>query len=58
MKRDIKTDNQITLAVVGAMEQYKGIRKTLDAFSKIPFMHRETTKYDRAKQRQEYDNRY
>ena len=56
--KKIKTDNPMTLAVMGAMEQYKELRQTLDAFSKVPFMHREQSKYDRAKQRQEYDNRF
>jgi len=53
MKKGIKTDNQITLAVMGAMEQYKEVKKALDAFSNVPFMRRQLTKYDKEKQRKE-----
>lgn len=53
-----KTDNQITLAVLQALDDFKGVQKGLAAYSQVPFMQREMTKYERAKRRLENMNVY
>lgn len=50
--KDINTDNKMTKAVMGALEDYAETKKALDGFAQVPFMKRELTKRER---REQYD---
>ena len=49
--KQIKTDNQMTLTVMQALEDFKQLQKGFESYSRVPFMQRELSKHEKAKQR-------
>ena len=58
MKRDIKTDNLLTEIVMGSQQVIHDLRKELRDQWRVPFMHREKTKYEKSKERAENEQWY
>lgn len=51
MAKHIKTDNVMTLAILQALETVETMREDFKNRWKVPFMKRETSRWDREKRR-------